>query len=254
MATIAGNTPNDGSFLWTVPRDKAAANDYRIRVTSLTFGVSDFGGYFTTSNLPSALTVTSPAAGVNWPKNTTQTITWTSQNVPTSANRKIELYKGGVFVDPIVASTPNDGSYSWAIANDPTWTPGNNYQVKVSNLAGTVSDFSGLFTLSDPPPPPGSITVIAPNGGQNWKRGLTYDVKWSSQYVGGTVKIELLKGGSSQATIKSSIATSAGVYSWKIPNDPGTYPSASDYKIRICNPSESVCDSSDAKFTISGAL
>lgn len=149
VATIAGNTADDGSFSWTVPSDKAAANDYRIKVTSLAYAVSDFGSFFTISNPPSIIQVTSPAGGENWPKNTTQTIAWRSQNV--TGNVQIVLVRSGSVYHPIASKPASDGRYSWAIPDYPAWDPASNYRVHIGNQAGTVWGLSGPFILSPAP-------------------------------------------------------------------------------------------------------
>ncbi len=65
--------------------------------------------------IPETLTVTSPNGGESWVGGSTHEITWTSTGSPT-ALVKIELVKPGVALNKvIIASTPNDGSYSWVI-------------------------------------------------------------------------------------------------------------------------------------------
>ena len=96
------------------------------------------------------------------------------------------------------------------------------------------------------------ITVSAPNGGENWKRNTTYAIRWS--YLGNpgaSVKIELLKGGALNKTIKASTSVGSGgsgSFSWKVPNN---QTAGSDYRIRVTSTkSGSYIGTSDANFTI----
>ncbi|MCZ7356870.1 MAG: hypothetical protein O8C65_08050 [Candidatus Methanoperedens sp.] len=99
------------------------------------------------------------------------------------------------------------------------------------------------------PTPTPSITVTSPNGGENWKRGTTHAITWTSVgNPGGSVKIELLKGTSVVSTIAKS-ASNTGPYNWNIPRVQST---GTNYKIRITSTSNSLyTDMSDNNFQIS---
>lgn len=92
------------------------------------------------------------------------------------------------------------------------------------------------------------ITVISPNGGENWKRGTTKTIRWTSTgSTGSNVKIELLKNGVA-STIKSSTQND-GSTSWTISSSLTT---GTIYKVRITSTSNSeYTDISDNDFTIS---
>lgn len=106
------------------------------------------GQYTVTGNyVPTdQITLTSPNGGENWFRQTTNTITWASGM---GGNVKIELYKGGVLdtqYPTIVDSTPNDGSYDWAIPADKI--AGTDYKIKLTSVETSaktdisVSDFT----------------------------------------------------------------------------------------------------------------
>lgn len=95
-----------------------------------------------------------------------------------------------------------------------------------------------------------SITVTSPNGGENWKRGTTNTIAWTSVGSTGTnVKIELLKGTSVAKTLSKSTSND-GSFDWSVPGNLGA---ATDYKIRITSigTTPSYTDTSDNTFTIS---
>jgi RHS repeat-associated protein len=96
-----------------------------------------------------------------------------------------------------------------------------------------------------------AITIVSPNGGEVWKRGNTYVIKWKfTGNLGPYVRIELLKNGVVNSVIHQSYPINAwdSRYPWTIPinQQPGT-----NYKIRITSTSNgSYSDTSNKNFTI----
>lgn len=88
--------------------------------------------------------------------------------------------------------------------------------------------------------------VIVPNGGETWKVGSTYTIKWDKGTVTGSVKIEILKLNKRYATVIQQTANT-GAYKWKIPN---SIANGSEYKIKISN--SAGADFSNKKFTVTG--
>jgi hypothetical protein len=108
-----------------------------------------------------------------------------------------------------------------------------------------------LFQAISGPPPP-SITLVSPNGGESWSLGSAHTILWSyANSVGTTLRIELLRNGSlySTLTTSTSIGTNgSGSFSWT--------PSTSlaldtTYTVRITSNQNSSCtDTSDATFSL----
>ena len=99
-------------------------------------------------------------------------------------------------------------------------------------------------------PPPCSITVISPNGGENWELGSTHPITWTSSNAGGIVKIELYKGTTYYKTITSSTPND-GSFSWPIPS---SYDAYNSYRIKITDTIDSSChDYSNSVFALSNA-
>ena len=118
-----------------------------------------------------------------------------------------------------------------------------------SNSAYTDSSDSN-FTIAGPPPP--TISVVSPNGGESWAVGTKQTIRWSySGNVGSSVKIELLRTGGVNRTITSSALVGrggSGSYDFSIPYNQAV---GSDYRIRVTSTSDSGCtDMSDSDFTI----
>jgi len=89
-----------------------------------------------------SITVTSPNGGEVWERNKTYEIKWTSSG-GAGANVEIQLWKGEVINQGIIASTENDGSYQWTVPSNQDF--GTNYRIKISSTSISVSDFSDNY-------------------------------------------------------------------------------------------------------------
>ena len=98
----------------------------------------------TSQQIPTII-INSPNGGEIWYLGNNYEIDWSRYAV--SENIKIELYKSGSYVNTIIASTDNDGSFNWSVPN--TLIYSNNYSIKISSvLNNSITDFSDeLFTI-----------------------------------------------------------------------------------------------------------
>ncbi len=93
----------------------------------------------------------------------------------------------------------------------------------------------------------GNLKVTTPNGGQKWKTGKKYAIKWVKGNAGGTVKIQLLKSNKHYKWI-SKKTKNDGKYTWKIPT---TVVTGSAYKVKIVSvKNKKIFDKSNKNFTI----
>lgn len=173
-----------------------------------------------------AINVTSPAYQDFWVKGSTHNITWSS--TAGGPNVKIELYWSGSYWCTIASSTPNDGSYSWAV-DDCGGGYYTNYRIVVTDLSDNeCTDGSNFFTIS---PSSCNLSITSPSGGATWNEGESRSINWtSSGSCGSNVSLALYKGSSSLCTISSSTAND-GSYSWNVDDCGGG--SGSDYRIRV---------------------
>ncbi len=104
---------------------------------------------------------------------------------------------------------------------------------------------SGLVSGSTTP----TITVTAPNGGENWTVNTTRTITWTSTGTIANVKIEYsVNSGSTWTTIVAS-TSNTGSYSWTVPNNPAT-----TCRVRVSDASNAATnDISNANFTISAS-
>ena len=90
-----------------------------------------------------------------------------------------------------------------------------------------------------------SVTVTSPNGGESWSSGSTRAITWTSSGLA-NVKIEYTLNGTSWTVAASSVAASAGTFSWTVPTT-----STTTARVRVSDAAGSgVTDTSDGAFTI----
>ncbi len=128
----------------------------------------------------------------------------------------------------------------WTTAPDGS---GNSYNVDQTFSMGTAN--VSLYAVWNQVVTP-TITVTAPNGGENWTTGTAYDITWSTTGSVGNVRIEYsLNNGSSWTNVIANTANN-GTYNWTTPSTPAT-----NCLIRIADVSNgSVTDQSNQPFTI----
>ncbi|HLF13318.1 MAG TPA: T9SS type A sorting domain-containing protein [Bacteroidota bacterium] len=115
--------------------------------------------------------------------------------------------------------------------------------LSILNFLGSWLYIIGSNRLDMPPPP--SISVDAPNGGETWYAGSNRDISWTSASVGGVVIDYTTDQGLNWIWIASQPST--GSYDWLVPNTPST-----QCQVRIRSAEDAgVGDISDAVFTIS---
>jgi hypothetical protein len=184
------------------------------------------------------------------------TITWNS--TVKGDYVRLELYNDGKLGN-IIDKTENDGSYNWAVGtynNGSAVAPGGDgYTIKIRlwnpnpyyDEVDIVST-SNPFTIPEFTEPP-SLTVISPNGGENWFIGSTYPITWQSNNLPGDVKIMLYQGTTHLCNIKND-TPNTGIYNWTIDT---AINSGTNYKVKVrALPIElDVDDASDAGFSIS---
>lgn len=114
------------------------------------------------------------------------------------------------------------------------------WRVSTTNDAGASQWSETSFTTIPP-----MVQVTAPNGSEQWQRGIEYFIQWDDNLTEDVV-IELYKGGSLVQTIAT--ASSTGAYRWEVDL---ALEAGDDYSIRIkSSTDETEADVSDGVFTI----
>ena len=95
-----------------------------------------------------------------------------------------------------------------------------------------------------------TLTVTSPNGNEEWERGNSYEITWTSSDFTGNVKIELYQETVRDYTELVSSTDDDGSWMWDIPSEQTM---GTDYKIRISDASDgNPNDESDSFFSITG--
>ncbi|MFC1971176.1 CARDB domain-containing protein [Chloroflexota bacterium] len=128
------------------------------------------------------------------------------------------------------------------------WTEGT-YTVRLtmtdSSPASVFEDRINYIVCRDEP----YVTVVLPNGGENWALGSTNTITWDSN-VGGNISIYIYKNNRIYDTIASSIAND-GSYGWEIPT---SYDASNSYKVKVDHESYEASDDSNSYFTLQQEL
>lgn len=156
-----------------------------------------------------------------------------------AAGYELQIATDPGFGTPIVeVPSQTDAFYVWSNAAPATTYY---YRVRTSNDGGTSSWSAGAFQTVAP-----FIQITAPNGGEAWRRGQPYFIKWND-VLAENVKIDLYKAGVFNRSISSNTPSTGG-FKWTIPA--GLTP-GSDYTVQITSVSNAAISSvSAATFSI----
>ncbi|MGB9893529.1 MAG: Ser-Thr-rich GPI-anchored membrane family protein [Candidatus Saccharicenans sp.] len=102
-----------------------------------------------------------------------------------------------------------------------------------------------------------TLTILVPNGNENWQISTTQNIKWKAQGLSGNVQLILIKDSTEVGIIAQNVPASAGSFPWVVGSctkmgrktmaEPGT-----GYKVRIVSSSGHIQDVSDLPFKITG--
>lgn len=251
FTTISGADSISGStFTWNIPTSQTLSDSCLIKLVEVhdTSVHVESDSLFSIVATPAngAITLLQPSdTGIYWQTGTEHLISW-SKNFKDSV-KVVLLASDSVYS---VLSTDAYGSgYAWTIAD--TVPGGSNYRIGVYNavdasIADTSTNYFTIDTVSsDTSAVAKTVTLVQPNGGENWAVKTEHLISWYDNFSS-PVKIELLHGGSLYSVIAPSV--SGNGYGWTIPD---TVPVDTTYKIRVINTSDTaVADTSNASFSI----
>jgi len=284
---------NSGIYNWTIPKSLfvdvpgssqqgevviASDSNYKILLENATKPDWDFSNApfsIVAAGAPS-ITVLSPNGGERWQVGSTQTIKWTSQNLP-SGQLGIDLRLNDVHIRSLFPSTENDGVQQWVVPDVISSGVASGFKIRISLIEiGTgrtlyYDDSDAPFSIAAAGIP--SITVLSPNGGERWAKGATQTIKWQftpSACPEGAYcvapfldmpffDIKLFGHGSCPAgtecpvpeyTIATNIRDTS--HSWIVGNTRNDIVPDGAYIVKVCQ--GSICDDSNAPFSIVAPL
>ncbi len=147
------------------------------------------------------------------------------------------------------SATSQPSAYSAGSSGVATTTAGASAPTVIAAGASTATATSTAASVSTTQAT--GLTLISPNGGEQWIAGNTYSITWTSSGVSSqTVSISTYKvwSGYSQTIVIASAAPNSGSFSWTVPTTMAT--GSGDYKINISENQFASGDQSDGTFTI----
>lgn len=228
---LTESTPNDGQFEWVVPN---LSGNYTMVIYDVDdFYVRDESDATFEIYEGKSITVTSPNGGESYDVGSQQTITWTSTNV-----NYVNIY--GNFEDGsalIASQIPSDGSYSWTVPNKPGACIIEIYDA-IDNSVYDIGDAS--FTIVGTP----KITIIYPNGGEEFNYEDSIEIKWSAFRVSAAKIDYSTDAGSNWQNIAENVSDT--IYVWNVPS---IY--SDKYLIKVTSiDNASVFDVTDNQFSV----
>ena len=237
-----GIVTNDGTFSWTIPDSATAASTCLIRVSDSVDSdtVSTLGTPF---RIIGAISTTSPTLNLVTIASSTIDVTWTTtgtlDQVDLSYSLNGSTWRNMAGVADQVTTIDNEDTYSWTIPDILSETA----TLKVEYTSDdSVASTTPQFYIR-------GLTVLSPNGDEEWELDSTHNINWSS---GGTVTPPLriwlsTDGGSTYPTLITTRSTNTPPYSWTISS--GTYSTSDTCKIKVID-DEGRSDVSNAIFFI----
>lgn len=197
-------------------------------------------GMWETATTAPTLTVLSPNGAETWSAGVVHTITWATGGV--AGNVLIQInrnYPNGTW-DNVVASTANDGSYAWTVAGPATSTA----RLRISSISqpAIVDSSNANFTIVMP-----SVSLITPNGGENWTVGSVQTIRWTKTSTIGNCLVRI-KRDYPNGSWEYITTTADTFYNWTV-----SAPTETDCRIYVYQETDvNISDTSAADFTISG--
>lgn len=264
--SIATNIPAlRGFHNWVIPatvsnncivRVKDAVNPTTVNdISNATFSIiaaltvdvtkfrgGSFDGFTICQNVAPSVTVLTPNGGEVWPGATTQNITWSYTNIPNNVLIEVS-YNNGSSWNTITTWPASAQTFPWVVSGIGSTT----CLVRVSDAQNTtINDVSNAnFTI-----PVASISVVQPNGGEQWPVGSLQSIVWNSQSVNNVNLDYSTNNGSTWVSIATNQTAQRGFYNWTIPSAVST-----NCLVRATDASNSlVTDNSNSVFSIIAAL
>ena len=241
---IVSGTSNNGFYSWTIPWTLPTSPAYRIMVVSDNdTSVHDLSDQFSITQIPSALTVSTPTSSTRWNTGSSYSIYWTySGNFGSYV--KLDLYDSTAFVMTIASNAyMRYESADWTVPS--SLKSGPNYRIRITSTSDTsIYDFSDPFTITKIPT---TLTMTTPSASTNWNTGSTYSIYWTYTGTPGTyVNLTLWDSTSPVTSITSLGLTANGTYSWTIPPTIAS----GNYRMKITSSQDSTIYSFSSFFKI----
>jgi hypothetical protein len=176
----------------------------------LNMGADESDFFFTIADLiPPSVTVVAPNGGEEWAVGSLQDIRWIAADNDTITRVDIRYSSDGGATYPhvITTDTPNDSLYEWTVPA----TVSDTCLMRITaydggfNSNGDLSD--GYFSILFPDTLPPQVTVVAPNGGENWYVGSEQFIEWVATDDRGVDSVDVLLSTNGGTSFSHTLAT-----------------------------------------------
>lgn len=154
-----------------------------------------------------SISVNSPSSALKWQTGDTYPIIWSSNG--DISDVKITLLKNGVYVQTIIPSIGDIGSYDWPVSTGLAHST--QYKIKIEDASDpSVFNLSDNFEIYT-----NTIAVLTPDSTTSWETGTSQYIYWDYTGYISTVVIILYEDGDYVDTIETDIPNE-GSYYWTI--------------------------------------
>lgn len=227
---------NNGEYLWQVP--DTTTNRGLIRVSDALdmnpLAVSD-----TFSIVAPSIALLSPNGGEVWYGGQDKLIRWSSNGIPEPVNIQLSSDGGANWQE--IAGVENLGEYNWNVPK--IFSDSNLVRISSSSRPGLADTSDANFSIKRP-----EISVVSPNGGEEWAAGSNQEIQWSN--VGPIENVDLalsIDNGATWLEIANGLANS-GKHEWQVIQE-----LTDSALVRVWDASDnSIADLGDEFFAITG--
>ena len=197
-----------GSYLWTVPDTESANCEVRISAVEKGTVTDETTENFTI--VKPEITVITPSGGEKIASGREFSITW---DAPNSNNVKIEMSadNGSTWTTVAAIVPAADKLYLWDVPH----VESDQFLIQITDTANQArrNESDSVFTVGLQ-----SLTLNAPVGGENLKKGAAVDIEWDSSIIA-DIMLELsIDNGATWSSIIDSTTASSGIFEWTVPS------------------------------------
>ncbi len=186
---------------------------------------------------PTTIDVLQPDGGEYWLAESTYAITWSSTGLY-ALRLEYSLDDGATWT--VIADSVPASATSWLWSTPGAYSESCLVRISDALFTSTAATSSARFTITD-----AYLSVVSPNGGEEWDAGSTHAVTWTSVSFD-SLTIEYSTNNGASWSYVSEVPASAGAFPWTVPDHPTALA-----LIRLRGSDDTnVVDQSDAVFTI----
>ncbi|MCW8805174.1 MAG: Omp28-related outer membrane protein, partial [Ignavibacteriaceae bacterium] len=198
--------------------------------------------YFFVEEIEDSIQVIVPNGGEIWEAGTTEQIEWQYSGV-TNVKLEYTINNGATWTEIVNSYPASIGFFDWTIPN----TQSTQCKIRISDTSNPSTNDTSDETFAIIPSTVPTVTVVFPNGGEEFETNQTMNILWTSENIV-NIKIDIsLDNGNSWNNIIANIQATTGQYDWIIPSQMVS----EECIIRICDTTNpAICDQSNNVFSI----